>query len=91
MADVHPHETVVSWIKFNLRRHPKYCFYNPGNEVHSWGEEPVIRQETPDHYFARLKKVTEMIDKCKNLKAICRALPKRADAIIESDGAKLKH
>ena len=73
LHEVHLHETAVSWIRYQL------TVSTPNN---AW-------KETREQYTSRLKLCCAEINKSYDVDSLCRALPRRILALIESEGDRI--
>ena len=73
LHEVHLHETAVSWIRYQL------TLSTPNN---AW-------KETREQYTSRLKACCAEINKSYDVDSLRRALPRRIEALIESEGDRI--
>ena len=73
LQEVHLHETAVSWIRYQL------TLSTPNN---AW-------KETREQYTSRLKACCAEINKSYDVDSLCRALPRRIEALIDSEGDRI--
>ena len=73
LQEVHLHETAVSWIRYRLTES------SPAN---AW-------KETREQYTTRLKACCAEINRAYDVDSLCRALPRRIEALIDSEGDRI--
>ena len=73
LQEVHLHETAVSWLRYQL------MISIPNAE---W-------QETREQYTARIKACCAKINQSYDVDGLCRAFPRRIQALIDSDGDRI--
>ena len=73
LQEVHPHETAVSWLRYQLMISvPR----------HAW-------KETREQYGARLKACAAKINASYDVDGLCRALPRRIQALVDNEGDRI--
>ena len=73
LQEIHLHETAVSWIRYRLTES------SPAN---AW-------KETRQQYTTRLKACCAEINRAYDVESLCRALPRRIEALIDSEGDRI--
>lgn len=102
-ADVHPHETTVSWTKYHLRKNAKFrwsgdlasyqVLASAGGLADKQAELKKLGRESREDFIEkRLQPVIDFINETKkdSVVAACKCLPKRVDQLIERGGNKLR-
>ena len=73
LQEVHLHETAVSWIRYQL----------------TLSTPTIAWKETREQYTSRLKACCAEINKAYDMDGLCRALPRRIEALIDSEGDRI--
>ena len=73
LQEVHLHETAVSWIRYQL----------------TLSTPTIAWKETREQYTSRLKACCAEINKAYDVDGLCRALPRRIEALIDSEGDRI--
>ena len=102
-ADIHPHETTVSWTKYHLRKNAKFrwsgdmasygVLASGGSLADQQKELKKIGRETRDSFITnRLQPVIQFLNDTKknSVVAVCKCLPKRVDELMERGGNKIR-
>jgi len=73
LQEVHLHETAVSWLRYQL------TLSTPSN---AW-------KETREQYSTRLKACCAKINASYDVEGLCRAFPRRIEALVDNDGDRI--